>query len=109
MKNIFTSLFISIAFIIAGCSSEQQEHSHGEGADHTHETPAQQSTGGESDAVRIGSGEHSDEESDHSHDEESDHSHEEEHSHDEDNDHSHEEENSHDDSTHSHGDEDHSH
>lgn len=108
MKNLFTALFITFAFIIAGCGSEQEGHSHGEGADHTHDAPAQQSTGGESDAVRIGGGVHSDGESDHSHDEHSDHSHEEEHSH-EDNDHIHEEIHSHDDdSTHSHGNEEHS-
>lgn len=91
MKNLFTALIISIVFIIAGCGSEQEGHSHGEGADHTHEAPAQQSTGDESGAVRIGSGEHS-------HAEDSVHSHEEEHGH------------SHDaDSTHSHGDEEHRH
>lgn len=97
MKNLFTVLFVSLAFIIAGCGSDQEEHSHGEDGDHTHETPAQQSSGDDNDAVRIGGDADSVEvESGHSHDEESDHSHEEEHSHD-------------DDSTHSHGDEDHNH
>lgn len=91
MKNLFTALFVSIAFIIAGCGSEQEDHSHGEDGDHTHEVPAQQSIGDDSDAVRIGSGEDSAiEESDHPHDEDSDHSHD-------------------DDSTHSHGDEEHIH
>ncbi len=97
MKNLFTALFISIAFIIAGCGSEQEEHSHGEDGDHTHEQPAEQPSGDDGDAVRIGSSEDSVEvDSVHTHDEDSDHSHEEEHSHD-------------DDSTHSHGDEEHNH
>lgn len=94
MKNLFTALFISIAFMIAGCGSEQEGHSHGEDGDHTHEAPAQPSTGDDGDAVHIGSGVGSDEETDHSHDE---------------GDHSHEEEHSHDDSAHSHKDEEHSH
>lgn len=98
MKNLFTALFVSLAFIIAGCGSEQENHSHGEEGDHTHEAPAQQSITDDSDAVRIGGGDHSSEDdSTHTHDEDSDHSHdEEEHSHD-------------DDSTHSHGDEEHNH
>ncbi len=91
MKNLFTVLFASLAFIFAGCSSEQEGHSHGEDGDHTHEAPAQQSTTDDGDAVRIGGGDHSTEDdSTHIHDEDSDHSHD-------------------DDSTHSHGDEEHSH
>lgn len=97
MKNLFTALFVSIVFIIAGCGSEQEGHSHGEDGDHTHEAPAQQSSE-DGDAVRIGSGKHTVKESDHSHDEDSDHSYDEEHGH------------IHDaDSTHSHGDEEQSH
>lgn len=42
MKNLVTALFIGAAFILAGCGSEQESHSHGEGADHSHEAiPAQ--------------------------------------------------------------------
>ncbi|MBO6586815.1 MAG: hypothetical protein JJ953_11970 [Gracilimonas sp.] len=97
MKNLFTVLFVSLAFIIAGCGSEKETHSHGEDGDHTHETPAQPSMTDDSDAVRIGGGDHSSEgDSTHAHDDEEDHSHD-------------EEEHSHDDSTHSHGDEEHSH
>lgn len=91
MKNLFTALFVSLAFIIAGCGSDQETHSHGEDGDHSHEAPTQQSTTDDSDAVRIGGGDHSSEDdSTHTHDEDSDHSHD-------------------DDSTHSHGDEEHSH
>jgi len=97
MKNILMTLVISIAFITAGCGSDQQGHSHGEGADHTHETPAHQSSGDDSDAVHIGSPADSvNVEAGHSHHEDEDHYHEEEHSHD-------------DDSTHTHGDEEHDH
>ena len=90
MKKLFTAVFISIAFIIAGCGSEQEGHSHGEEGDHTHEAPTQQSSV-DGDAVRIGSGEHS-------HGDDNDHSHDEEHGHSHDND-----------STHSHEDEEHNH
>jgi zinc transport system substrate-binding protein len=94
MKNLFTALFVSLAFIIAGCGSDQESHSHGEDGDHTHEAPAQQSTTDDSDAVRIGGGDHSaEDDSIHTHDEEADHSH------GEDGDHTHEED------THTHGDE----
>lgn len=96
MKYTISILALSVGLFLTGCGSDDEGHSHGEGADHTHEQPAQQSTD-DSDAVRIGGGEDSnEEESDHSHDEDSDHSHEEEHSHE-------------DDSTHTHGDEEHSH
>lgn len=98
MKNLFTALFVSLAFILAGCGSDQETHSHGEDGDHTHEAPAQKSISEDSDAVRIGGDDHSAEnDSTHIHDEEGDHGHdEEEHSHDND-------------STHTHGDEEHSH
>lgn len=97
MKKLFIALFVSFSFLIAGCGSEQDDHSHGEDGDHTHEAPAQQSTSGDSDAVRIGGTADSlDADSEHSHDEDGDHTHDEEHSHDED-------------STHSHGDDDHDH
>jgi hypothetical protein len=92
MKNLFTALFVSLAFIIAGCGSDQETHSHDEGADHTHEAPAQQSSGDDSDAVRIGGDDHhsTEDDSTHAHDEEG-------------GDHAHEED------THTHGDEEHSH
>ncbi|MAO65098.1 MAG: hypothetical protein CL666_08870 [Balneola sp.] len=62
MKNLVTALFIGAAFILAGCGSEQEDHSHGEGADHSHEaTPAQTQE---------------DENQEHSHDGEDAHSHE---------------------------------
>lgn len=91
MKNLFTALFLSLAFIIAGCGSDQETHSHGEDGDHTHEAPAQKSTTDDSDAVRIGGGDHhsTEDDSTHAHDEEGDHTHEED--------------------THTHGDEEHSH
>lgn len=90
MKNLFTVLFVSLAFIIGGCGSDQESHSHGVDGDHTHEAPAQSSTTDNSDAVRIGGGEHSaQEDSTQTHDEEKDHTHE--------------------DDSHSHGDEEHSH
>lgn len=89
MKNLFTVLFVSIAFIITGCGSDQETHSHGEDGDHTHEAPGQQSTS-DGDAVRIGGGDQAaDHDSTHAHGEDADHSHEED--------------------THSHGDEEHSH
>lgn len=59
MKNLFKVLFVSIAFIIAGSSSEQQGHSHGEGADHTHEIPAAQTLESEDDTHSHGDEEHS--------------------------------------------------
>lgn len=43
MKRLIILFSISIGLIIAGCSSEDGEHSHGEDADHTHEQTAQQS------------------------------------------------------------------
>ncbi|PKD43727.1 hypothetical protein [Rhodohalobacter barkolensis] len=97
MKKFITLLALITGLVVAGCASDNEDHSHGSDGDHTHEEPAQQSSTGDSDAVRIGGGADSvDVESDHSHDEDSDHSHEEEHTHD-------------DDSTHSHGDEEHDH
>lgn len=96
MKYTISILALSIGLFLTGCGSGDEGHSHGEGADHTDEQPAEQFTD-DSDAVRIGGGEDTDhEESGHSHDEDSDHSHEEENS-------------QADDSTHSHGDEEHSH
>jgi|AntRauTorcE11897_2_1112592.scaffolds.fasta_scaffold03038_2 zinc transport system substrate-binding protein len=100
MKNLFTALFVSIAFIMSGCGSDQEDHSHGEDGDHTHETPVQQSSGDDGEAVRIGSSEDSTQEEGHSHDEDSDHQHDdadanltdhdnEEHAHDENSDHDH--------------------
>lgn len=56
MKRLIILFSISIGLIIAGCGSEDGEHSHGEDADHTHEQTAQQS-----------------EETAHSHDGESEH------------------------------------
>jgi zinc transport system substrate-binding protein len=99
MKNLFTALFVSLAFIIAGCGSDQESHSHGEDGDHTNETMAQPSTTNDSDAVRIGGDDHhsTEDDSTHAHDEEGDHNH------GEDGDHTHEED------THTHGDEEHSH
>ncbi|HKL15041.1 MAG TPA: hypothetical protein VJ915_05365 [Balneolaceae bacterium] len=97
MKESIIALFVSMSFLIAGCGSEQDHHSHGEDGDHTHEAPAQQSSTDDSDAIRIGGAADSlDAGSEHSHDEDGDHTHEEEHSHDED-------------STHSHVDDEHSH
>lgn len=97
MKHLFTALLISTVFLIAGCESEQDSHSHGEAGDHTHEAPAHQSTTEDSDAVHIGGGDHHSAEDDSTH------------THDETGDHTHEEEHSHDDSTHSHEDEEHNH
>lgn len=99
MKKLFTALFVTFVFIIAGCGSDQETHPHGEDGDHTHEAPAEQSTTDDSDAVRIGGGDHhsTEEDSTHTHDEEEDHTHGEEE------DHTHEED------THTHGDEEHSH
>lgn len=104
MKKIIALFALITGLAIAGCASHDDNHSHGPDGDHTHETPAQQSSTGDSDAVRIGGGDHHSAEHDstHTHDGEGDHSH--------DDDHTHGEEHSHDDdSTHSHGDEEHSH
>jgi len=81
MKHFISILALTTGLILARCGSNNDHHSHGEGADHTHEAPAHQSTEGDRDAVRIGSAPHDDENEDHSHDENSDHSHDEEHSH----------------------------
>ncbi|MDX1585364.1 MAG: hypothetical protein R3222_01415 [Balneolaceae bacterium] len=98
MKRLLLIFSIAAGLTIAGCSSDDSGHSHGEDGDHTHEAPAQQSTADSSDAVRIGGGDDSaDHDSTHTHDEEGNHSHE------EGGDHTHEED------THSHGDEEHSH
>lgn len=97
MKKSIIALFVSISFLFAGCGSEQDDHSHGEDGDHTHEAPAQNSTTGDSDAIRIGGAADSlDADPEYSHDEDGDHTHDEEHSHNAD-------------STHSHGDDEHSH
>lgn len=42
MKHLFTAIFAGVAFIIAGCGSDQQSYSFGEDADLTNEQPAQQ-------------------------------------------------------------------
>ena len=75
MKRLLLIISIAAGLTIAGCGSDDSGHSHGEDGDHTHESPAQQSTKDDSDAVRIGGGDHSvDHDSTHTHEEDT-HSH----------------------------------
>jgi RND family efflux transporter MFP subunit len=42
MKRLLILLFTIAGLLVAGCSSGEDGHSHGEGADHSHEAPAEQ-------------------------------------------------------------------